>query len=219
MGQIHTEIKKLRQLNDWTQNDMADILKVSQAYYSKIERGERNPTEDILQKLTRILHLEEDYFSEFNSSEKCNDKENEKGKGVNKAKNKRNNNDLAIIRDHLCLYSTYSTEAIRLLPEELRELNANLSSIMLHSLRISNDIKNSKIRPAVDMENYFDDYFSEELDLPSFDDYIENKKKLLKDLLSYKPAFERIINDLIFFKDVLKRIDLGLSLDAVIKDV
>ncbi len=215
MTHIHTEIKKLRQLNDWTQNEMAEILKVSQAYYSKIERGERIPTQDILKKLTKIYHLKDDHFENFaTDSQTYNEETSKKIK-----KTISDTEKIRIIRDTLSLYSTYANEAIRVLPEELKELNANLSAILILSKTIPETIKNSKIRNAIDLEHLFDDYFDESKDLPDFDTYITNKTKILNDLLQYKKAFARIYDDLNFFSTVLKKVELGLSLNSNIKNL
>lgn len=47
-------LKKLRESNDWTQEDLAGELQCDRAYVSQLERGAKNPS---LKTMVRIAHI------------------------------------------------------------------------------------------------------------------------------------------------------------------
>jgi transcriptional regulator with XRE-family HTH domain len=48
-------VRRMRELNDWTQEDLAERANLDQTYISGIERGERNPTVLSITKLAKAL--------------------------------------------------------------------------------------------------------------------------------------------------------------------
>lgn len=51
---IHDKIRTLREVNQWSQEEMAERMNMSRNGYSKIERGESQPT---LERLVQIAHI------------------------------------------------------------------------------------------------------------------------------------------------------------------
>jgi len=54
--------KELRELNNFTQGQLADFLEVDQSYISKFEKGERKISADILEKACELLGCNLSYF-------------------------------------------------------------------------------------------------------------------------------------------------------------
>jgi len=52
----NTKIAQLRVQNNWTQNDVANMIGITKAAYSNIETGKRNPSFNIIIKLQRIFN-------------------------------------------------------------------------------------------------------------------------------------------------------------------
>jgi transcriptional regulator with XRE-family HTH domain len=48
-------VRRLREANGWSQEDYADRAGIHRTYVSDIERGQRNPTVSVLEKLARPL--------------------------------------------------------------------------------------------------------------------------------------------------------------------
>lgn len=59
---IGEKLKKLRISNDYTQKQVADYLKIDQGHLSNIERGKRNTTIDIIEKLCDLYNCSLDYL-------------------------------------------------------------------------------------------------------------------------------------------------------------
>jgi transcriptional regulator with XRE-family HTH domain len=57
-GRVGEAIRKRRKSLKITQPDLADLAKISVNTLYKIERGEGNPTLDVLEKITNVLGLE-----------------------------------------------------------------------------------------------------------------------------------------------------------------
>ena len=55
--QLGMRIKYLRSLKKWSQEDLALEANVNKNYLSDLERGERNPTVKILEKLSKSLGI------------------------------------------------------------------------------------------------------------------------------------------------------------------
>ena len=51
-------IRRLRQENGWSQEDYADRAGIHRTYVSDIERGRRNPTITVVEKLARPFGVE-----------------------------------------------------------------------------------------------------------------------------------------------------------------
>ncbi|MEG0034763.1 MAG: helix-turn-helix transcriptional regulator [Erysipelotrichaceae bacterium] len=54
---IGDEIRRLRILNGFTQDEFADICKISRAYYGRIERGEHSITLDMCMRITKTFGI------------------------------------------------------------------------------------------------------------------------------------------------------------------
>lgn len=59
---MYRRIRDLREDNDLTQKQMADILKCSQQVYSNYELGQRDIPTDILIALARFYNVTTDYI-------------------------------------------------------------------------------------------------------------------------------------------------------------
>lgn len=57
MMKIHDKIKKLREISDMTQNDMAEKLGMSLSGYTKIERGISKPNLPMLERIAKVLDI------------------------------------------------------------------------------------------------------------------------------------------------------------------
>lgn len=55
--QIHEKIKHLRELNNWTQEEMAERMEMSPSGYAKIERGETKLYLDKVKQLAQIFEI------------------------------------------------------------------------------------------------------------------------------------------------------------------
>jgi transcriptional regulator with XRE-family HTH domain len=63
-------IRDLREDNDLTQKEMANILNCSQQVYSNYELGQRDIPTDILIKLSRYYNVSDDYILELSNNPK-----------------------------------------------------------------------------------------------------------------------------------------------------
>lgn len=70
-------IRNLREDNDLKQIDLAKLLQISQAQYSRIENGENDITLDSLIRLARFYDVSTDYLLEL-----TNEKSNKNKKGL-----------------------------------------------------------------------------------------------------------------------------------------
>ena len=55
--QLGMRIKYLRSLKKWSQEDLALEADVNKNYISDLERGERNPTVKVLEKIARAFNI------------------------------------------------------------------------------------------------------------------------------------------------------------------
>ncbi len=58
MEHIHNVIKKAREKTGKTQQQIADEVEVSRAYYADVERGRYTPSLKVLAKLAVILNID-----------------------------------------------------------------------------------------------------------------------------------------------------------------
>ncbi|HEL1596251.1 TPA: helix-turn-helix transcriptional regulator [Streptococcus suis] len=59
---MYPRLKDLREDNDYTQREVAEILSFSRSAYAKIERGERILSPEILIKLSNLYDVSTDYL-------------------------------------------------------------------------------------------------------------------------------------------------------------
>ena len=59
---LKDRLKNARLNAKLTQKQIADMLQISQQYYAKWEKGERNPKPDSIKKLSEILNVTSDYL-------------------------------------------------------------------------------------------------------------------------------------------------------------
>ena len=59
---LKDRLKEARLNAKLTQKQIADMLQISQPYYAKWEKGERNPKPDSIKKLANILNVTSDYL-------------------------------------------------------------------------------------------------------------------------------------------------------------
>lgn len=55
---LHDNIKQLRELKQWSQEEMAGYVNMSKNGYAKIERGESKPNLDRLKKIAQVLDID-----------------------------------------------------------------------------------------------------------------------------------------------------------------
>jgi transcriptional regulator with XRE-family HTH domain len=55
--QLGMRIKYLRSLKKWSQEDLALEADINKNYLSDLERGERNPTVKVLEKIAKALNI------------------------------------------------------------------------------------------------------------------------------------------------------------------
>ena len=68
-------IRNLREDNDLKQIDLAKLLQISQAQYSRIENGENAITLDSLIRLARFYNVSTDYLLELTNEKKVKRKQ------------------------------------------------------------------------------------------------------------------------------------------------
>ncbi len=64
---IGDNIKKLRELKNYTQKSMADMLEISQKTYSNIENSGNNITVELLEKVAKVLNVSFNKILELNA--------------------------------------------------------------------------------------------------------------------------------------------------------
>ncbi len=62
--EIHDKIRVMREVNHWTQEDVAEKLGMSANGYSKIERGLSKPNLEKLQQIANIFNIDVIEFAE-----------------------------------------------------------------------------------------------------------------------------------------------------------
>ena len=56
--EIHDKIRVMREINQWSQEEMAEKLKMSPTGYAKIEHGKTNLTVDKPKQIAQIFHID-----------------------------------------------------------------------------------------------------------------------------------------------------------------
>lgn len=79
---IGNNIKKLRELKNFTQNYMADMLNMSQSGYGKIERDETDISLSKLKKIANILEIDYNKILSFDDKNVFNIYNNQNAAGV-----------------------------------------------------------------------------------------------------------------------------------------
>ena len=59
---MYRRIRELREDNDYKQKELADFLGCSQVCYSHYENGKREPSLDMLNKLSKYFNVSIDYL-------------------------------------------------------------------------------------------------------------------------------------------------------------
>lgn len=76
---IGYKIKSIRELKNLTQEYMAEKLDISQAAYSKLEKGNTKISEDKLNKIAEILEVNPEDITDFDNKKVLNSFNNIKG--------------------------------------------------------------------------------------------------------------------------------------------
>ena len=56
--EVHEKIRVMREVNQWSQEEMAEKLEMSPAGYAKIERGKTNLNLDKLKQIAQIFNID-----------------------------------------------------------------------------------------------------------------------------------------------------------------
>ncbi|WKS95289.1 helix-turn-helix domain-containing protein [Riemerella columbina] len=80
---IGHKVKNIRELKNLTQEYMAEKLDISQAAYSKIEKGITKITEDKLSKIAEILEVNPEDITDFDNKKVLNSYNSIKGNNSN----------------------------------------------------------------------------------------------------------------------------------------
>ena len=57
-ARLGSNVRRLREAKGWSQEDYADRAGIHRTYVSDIERGKRNPTVTVVEKLAKPLEIE-----------------------------------------------------------------------------------------------------------------------------------------------------------------
>jgi len=68
MKRLGNNIRKIRELNGFTQEKMSSALGMTQGNYARIEKGEIRISEDRLQKIAGLLNCSKEHIEEFDPS-------------------------------------------------------------------------------------------------------------------------------------------------------
>jgi transcriptional regulator with XRE-family HTH domain len=80
--QVGKKIKQLRELRNFTKNDLADALNMSLSGYSKIERDETDISLQRLSKIAEILETDVSAILNFDSKQVFNQLNNKTANGI-----------------------------------------------------------------------------------------------------------------------------------------
>lgn len=80
---IGYKIKNIRELKNFTQEYMAEKLDISQAAYSKMEKGDTKISQDKLNKIAEILEVNPDDITDFDNKKILNSYNSIKGNNSN----------------------------------------------------------------------------------------------------------------------------------------
>ena len=120
---IGNKIKNIRELKNFTHEYMAEKLEVSQAAYSKIEKGNTKISQDKLQKIAEILDVNPNDITDFDNKKVLNSYNSIKGNNSNITYNEQ---DSILIRQ---LYEDKITLLEKLLQKQEEEIK-NLKSLL-----------------------------------------------------------------------------------------
>ena len=56
-ARLARNLRRLRRAQDWSQEECADVAGLHRTYVSDLERGARNPTIEVIEKLARALKV------------------------------------------------------------------------------------------------------------------------------------------------------------------
>lgn len=93
---IGYKIKGIRELKNLTQEYMAEQLDISQAAYSKLEKGTTKISQDKLNKIAEVLEVNPEDITDFDNKKVLNSINNVKGN--NSGNINYNDQDISIIR-------------------------------------------------------------------------------------------------------------------------
>jgi transcriptional regulator with XRE-family HTH domain len=114
---IKNKIKSIRELKNYTQEYMADQLGVTQAGYSKIEKGKTSLSYVKLVEIARILDVSVENIISFDSQRYFNNFNNVKGN---------NNGSILINQDNNDTLKTLYEDKIKLLEKLLKKTEEEL---------------------------------------------------------------------------------------------
>lgn len=80
---IGNKIKNIRELKNFTQEYLAEKLDISQAAYSKMEKGDTKISQDKLNKIAEILEVNPNDITEFDNKKALNSYNSIKGNNSN----------------------------------------------------------------------------------------------------------------------------------------
>ncbi|MDO4224272.1 MAG: helix-turn-helix transcriptional regulator [Bergeyella zoohelcum] len=120
---IGHKIKNIRELKNFTQEYMAEKLDISQAAYSKMEKGSVKISEEKLHKIAEILETNPEEIKDFDNKKVLNSFNNIKG---NNSNINYNHQDLNLIRQ---LYEDKIILLERLLAKQEEEIK-NLKTLL-----------------------------------------------------------------------------------------
>ncbi|QOG00610.1 helix-turn-helix transcriptional regulator [Flavobacterium sp. MDT1-60] len=116
---IKNKIKSIRELKNYTQEYMADQLGVTQAGYSKIEKGKTILTYVKLVEIARILEVSVEDIISFDSERYFN--------SINTVKGNSNNGNILINSDNSAALKELYEDKIRLLEKLLSKTEEELN--------------------------------------------------------------------------------------------
>lgn len=70
MGYYYKRLKELRIDNDYTQQQIAEYLKIRQEYYSKYELGKIEIPAHMIKELAKLYNVSSDYILELSDKER-----------------------------------------------------------------------------------------------------------------------------------------------------
>ena len=151
---VHDTIRTIRELNQWTQEDMAEKLDISVNGYSKIERGKSKLTLEKLEQIANIFNInvsdlysakEKGFFCLFSENSQNNSNiyantdavvfENEKLSLIIQHKDeiiKRQEDEISTLREMINYYKINKTRFTNLFDIILAIKSGNFSLFLLH---------------------------------------------------------------------------------------
>ena len=128
MKLLRENIRKIRELRNYTQEYMADQLGLSVSGYGKIERSDSDINLSRITQIAEILNVSRTALLEFNSDDML--------KSLDEENNKQNNSSIPIVtpsQQSSLNHDDFSTllDIIRSLREENAKLKAELEKLMV----------------------------------------------------------------------------------------